>query len=155
MIIRKANKADAPHILAVLRDSFRQYIEKSDIPLPLEDMLDDIGSIERDIETIDVFIAFSDGIPVGTVRVAARAGEPAMLTKLGVVTAYNNIGIGKLLMNLVDKAVVERGARSVILYTAAKNAAIMRFYYGRGFYVESTSTERGYIRALMRKDYGQ
>jgi GNAT superfamily N-acetyltransferase len=154
LIIRKAVKSDAPDILKILSDSFDQYIKRSVIPMRLEDMLDDIPSIERDIETIDVYIALIDGLPVGTVRVAVRgAGAPALLTKLGVVSSYNNIGIGKSLMNLVDKAVLERGAKSLELYTASKNASIMRFYYGRGFYVDSTSKERGYIRALMRKDY--
>ncbi|MCL2059535.1 MAG: GNAT family N-acetyltransferase [Oscillospiraceae bacterium] len=153
LIIRKAVKADAPYILDILSDSFGQYIKQSFIPLRLEDMLDDIISIERDIENIDVFIALIDGVPVGTVRVATREGAPAMLTKLGVVSGYNNIGIGKSLMNLVDKVVAERGAKSLELYTASKNTSIMRFYYGRGFYVDSTSKERGYIRALMRKDY--
>ena len=153
LIIRKAIKTDAPDIRAILEDSFTQYIKKSGIPLSIGDMLDDIPAIERDIENIDVYIAFLDGAPVGTVRVAIRDGEPAMLTKLGVVSDYNNIGIGKSLMNLVDKTVAGRGASSLILYTASKNTGIMRFYYGRGFYVDSTSKERGYIRALMRKDY--
>ena len=153
LIIRKAAKSDAPGILNILSDSFGQYIKKSFIPLRLEDMLDDILSIERDIETIDVFIALIDGAPVGTVRVEIREGAPAFLSKLGVVSGYNNIGIGKSLMNMVDKVVIEKGASSLELYTASKNAGIMRFYYGRGFYVDSTSKERGYIRALMRKDY--
>ena len=153
LVIRNAVKSDAIDILNILTDSFGQYIKRSDIPLSVEDMLDDIESIERDIETINVFIALSDGVPVGTVRVAVREGAPALLTKLGVVSGYNNIGIGKSLMNLVDKVIIERGVSSLELYTASKNANIMRFYYGRGFYVVSTSTERGYIRALMRKDY--
>ena len=153
MIIRKAEKADAPAILNILRESFKQYIKKSGIPMSPEVMAGDIAAIERDIESIDVFIALLDGVPVGTVRVEIRGEKPALLTKLGVVSQYNNIGIGKSLMNLVDKAVKERGAPSLMLHTASKNTGIMRFYYDRGFYVESTSNERGYIRALMRKDY--
>ena len=153
MIIRKAVKSDAISILNILTDSFGQYISRSGIPLSVEDMLDDIDAIERDIENIEVFIALSDGVPVGTVRVAVREGAPALLTKLGVVSGYNNIGIGKSLMNLVDKVIIEHGAKTLELYTASKNASIMRFYYGRGFYVDSTSKERGYIRVLMRKDY--
>ena len=151
--IRKAIKADAADILGILRNSFAQYIKQSGISLPLEAMLDDIEAIERDIETIDVFIAHMDGVPVGTVRVAVREGRPALLTKLGVVTGHHNVGIGKSLMNLVDKVIAEKGAKSLELYTAAKNTGLMRFYYGLGFYVDSTSKERGYIRALMRKDY--
>jgi ribosomal protein S18 acetylase RimI-like enzyme len=153
LIIRRAVIEDAPDIRNILRDSFGQYIEHSGIPLQTEDMLDNVASIERDIGSIDVFIALIDGVPVGTVRVEARGGETARLTKLGVVSGYNNIGIGKSLMNLVDKVIIERGSPALELYTAAKNANIMRFYYGRGFYVDSTAKDRGYIRALMRKDY--
>jgi len=153
LVIRRAVKSDAPDILNILSDSFGQYIKLSEIPLSLEDMLDDIESIERDIDGIDVFIAFFDGTPVGTVRVEVKSGGAARLSKLGVATGYTNIGIGKLLMNLVDKVIIEKGASSLELYTAAKNANIMRFYYGRGFYVDSTSKGRGYIRALMKKDY--
>ena len=153
LIIRRAVKADAPDILNILKDSFGQYIECSGIPLPIEDMLENIESIEQDINDIDVFIALLDGLPVGTVRVRAREGAPARLTKLGVVSGHNNKGIGKSLMNLVDKVIIERRAAPLELYTAAKNANIMRFYYGRGFYVDSTAKDRGYIRALMKKDY--
>lgn len=152
-IIRKAVKADAPDILRILSDSFGQYIERSGIPLPVGALLDDVPAIERDIEEIDVFIAVMDGVPVGTVRVAVREGAPAQLTKLGVVAGYNNIGIGKSLLNLVDKVIAARGVKALELYTAARNAGLMRFYYGRGFYVDSTTKERGYIRALMRKEY--
>jgi hypothetical protein len=28
----------------------------------------------------------------------------------------------------------------------------IRFYYGMGFYIHSTSTDRGYIRALLCKE---
>ena len=152
-VIRKAVKSDAADIHGILEDSFSRYIEQSGIPLPLGMMLDSVAETERDIEAIEVFVAFMDGIPVGTVRVAAREGRPALLSKLGVVSGSHNIGIGKSLMNLVDKVIVERGIKSLELYTAAKNSSIMRFYYGRGFYVDSTTKDRGYIRALMRKDY--
>ena len=191
--IRRAVKADAPDIFNILKDSFGQYIQKSGIPLPLGDMLGDIASIERDIETIDVFIAFFCGAPAGTVRVcvpgaappqtsasapgaapphapacapgatppqtpasapgATPPQTPAQLTKLGVMTRYNNLGIGKLLMKFVDRVIIDKGAKSLELYTASKNADIMRFYYSLGFYADSTTRDRGYIRALMRKDY--
>ena len=152
-LIRKAVKSDAPAIRGILLNSFAEYVAISGIDLPVEAMVDDIESIERDIASIDVFVALMDGAPVGTVRVAVGGGGVASLTKLGVVSGYHNIGIGKSLMNLVDKVVAERGAHTLELYTAAKNAGIMRFYYGRGFYVDSTSKERGYVRAFMIKKY--
>ena len=30
---------------------------------------------------------------------------------------------------------------------------LIRFYYGRGYYIDSTTKDRGYIRALLCKDY--
>jgi len=63
------------------------------------------------------------------------------------------MGVGKAMMSLVDKLLISKGVKRVRLHTASKYAELMRFYYGRGFYVDSTSRERGYIRALLVKDY--
>ncbi|MDR1439730.1 MAG: GNAT family N-acetyltransferase [Clostridiales bacterium] len=152
-IIRRAEDGDAQSIRDILESSFSEYIKQSGIGVPLGSMVDSIDSIRRDIANIDVFIACMDGMPVGTVRVEVLGGGEAILTKLGVMTGYGNIGIGKSLMNLVDKVIAARHVRTLKLYTAARNASLMRFYYGRGFYADSTTKDRGYIRVLMKKDY--
>jgi hypothetical protein len=46
-----------------------------------------------------------------------------------------------------------KNIEKVSLHTASNYYALVRFYYGRGFYVDSVSKERGYARALMIKDY--
>ncbi|MDP4272362.1 MAG: GNAT family N-acetyltransferase, partial [Bacteroidota bacterium] len=46
-----------------------------------------------------------------------------------------------------------RGIKRLSLHTASKYHDLVRFYYGRGFYVDSTSRDRGYVRALMVKEY--
>jgi ribosomal protein S18 acetylase RimI-like enzyme len=152
-IIRRAVAGDAQSIQDILRISFAEYLQYSGITLPLDAMVGSIGSIERDIAQIEVFVALMDGIPVGTVRVAVLDGENALLSKLGVASGYHNIGIGKSLMNLVDKVIMSTRVKTLQLYTASKNLSIIRFYCGRGFYVDSTTKDRGYIRALMKKDY--
>jgi len=48
---------------------------------------------------------------------------------------------------------IEKGIKCLKLHTASKNRDLVRFYYGRGFYIDSTSKEKGYIRALMVKEY--
>lgn len=146
-IIRKAELADAPAVWNVLQDSFREYLEFTGSSRPPDALNETVQDIERDIETAAVFVAFIDDMPVGTVRVK-------IISRFGVKTAYHNIGIGKALMNLVDKVLVSRGVSSVSLHTAAKHRDLIRFYYGRGFYVHSTNCDRGYIRALMIKEYG-
>jgi len=116
----------------------------------LEESLEDI---KKDIETKEVFIAIIDDVPVGTIRVQILPDNTAYISRFGVRLQYHNMGVGKAMMSLVDKLLISKGVKRVRLHTASKYAELMRFYYGRGFYVDSTSRERGYIRALLVKDY--
>ena len=56
-------------------------------------------------------------------------------------------------MNIVDKIMIDQGVKKLSLHTASKIASLIRFYYGRGFYIDSTDKSKGYIRALLVKDY--
>ena len=47
----------------------------------------------------------------------------------------------------------EKGIHTAMLHTASKYKALVRFYYGCGFYIKSTSEDRGYVRALFIKEY--
>ena len=110
--------------------------------------------IKRDIDTKLVLVAFMDGVPVGSVRVQVDNTEKtAYLSRFGVKINSQNNGVGKSLMNLVDIKMREMGIKRIMLHTGAKVASLVRFYYGRGFYVDSTTKERGYIRALLCKEY--
>jgi len=132
--IRKATLEDAEAIQSITKEAF------------LED-------IKKDIETKEVFIAIIDDVPVGTIRVQILPDNTAYISRFGVRLQYHNMGVGKAMMSLVDKLLISKGVKRVRLHTASKYAELMRFYYGRGFYVDSTSRERGYIRALLVKDY--
>jgi ribosomal protein S18 acetylase RimI-like enzyme len=100
-----------------------------------------------------VFIATIDSVAVGTVRVRIMPDGSGYVSRFGVRPDYNNIGIGKALMNLVDKYLKSMNVKKVFLYTASNYKALVCFYYGRGFYIESVSNERGYPRAKMVKYY--
>ncbi|MCL2164475.1 MAG: GNAT family N-acetyltransferase [Oscillospiraceae bacterium] len=152
-VIRKAVLEDAADIHGILVSSFDAYRAAADISGPLEAVEESISHIEHDIVHKDVFIALMDKVPVGTVRVSQIDSETALLSRLGVVPRHQNIGIGKSLLNLVDKVAMEKKYKRIHLYTATKNSSLMRFYYGRGFYVDSTSKNRGYVRALLVKEY--
>jgi transcriptional regulator CtsR len=45
------------------------------------------------------------------------------------------------------------GVNNLYLHTASRMLSLVRFYYGKGFYIESTTNDRGYIRALLCKEY--
>ena len=57
------------------------------------------------------------------------------------------------MMNLVDRIMIKKGVKRLSLHTGSKISSLIRFYYGRGFFIESTDTDRGYVRALLVKEY--
>lgn len=152
-IIRKAVVEDAPAIRDIMQESFRKYMEDTGLTGSMDALSESYKDIVRDITTKEVYIAIIDDVAVGSVRVELRPDNTAYLSRFGVKLSYHNIGIGKSLINLVDKLLAARGIQSVSLHTASKYRDLVRFYYGRGFYVESTSKDRGYVRALMVKEY--
>jgi ribosomal protein S18 acetylase RimI-like enzyme len=151
--IRKAVLGDAPAIWEIMQESFKKYIENSGITGTVEALGETVQDIEDDIRKAEVFIATIDSVAVGTVRVRIMPDGSGYVSRFGVKPDYNNIGIGKALMNLVDKYLKSKNVKKVYLYTASNYKDLVRFYYGRGFYIESVSMERGYPRAAMVKYY--
>ena len=101
-----------------------------------------------------MLIAIQDGAPVGSVRVEIdEENKTAYLSRFAVKVTSQNNGIGKSIMNLVDRIMRKRGVKSITLHTGSKITSLIRFYYGRGFYIDSIDKSRGYVRALLKKDY--
>lgn len=152
-IIRKAAAGDAPAIQEIMQESFRKYMMDAGLAGTMEALQESLEDITGDIMTKEVYIAMIDDIAVGSARVAIHRDNTAYISRFGVKLEYHNIGIGKALMNLMDKLLKAKGVKKVTLHTASKYKDLVRFYYGRGFYIESTSDDRGYVRALMVKEY--
>ena len=57
-------------------------------------------------------LALSDGEPVGSVRVEVFPDKTAYLSRFAVKVTSQNNGIGKSIMNLVDKIMVKNGCNS-------------------------------------------
>ena len=111
------------------------------------------NDVKKDIDTKVVLLALSDGEPVGSVRVEVFPDKTAYLSRFAVKVTSQNNGIGKSIMNLVDKIMVKKGVTQIQLHTGSKITSLIRFYYGRGFYIDSTDKSRGYVRALLIKEY--
>lgn len=150
--VRLANEGDAQSIFAVTREAFAVYRDMvgTDNLDALKETADDVV---RDIKNKFVLVALSDGEIVGCVRVEVMPDKTAWLTRFAVKLDCQNNGIGKSMMNHIDKLMQREGVKSISLYTASDVASLIRFYYGRGFYVESTENSRGYIRAKLVKKY--
>jgi ribosomal protein S18 acetylase RimI-like enzyme len=152
--VRLANYDDIPSILNITREAFTKYREMAGVE-NLAALDETYNDVKHDIDTKVVLIALSDGVPVGSVRVEIFPDHTAYLSRFGVKVTSQNNGIGKSIMNLVDRIMMKKGVREISLHTGAKVTSLIRFYYGRGFYIESTDKSRGYIRARLVKEYGR
>ncbi len=150
--VRLADYDDIPDIMCITREAFEKYRIMAQIE-HVDALSETYDDVKRDIDKKIVLLALSDGEPVGSVRVEVFDDGTAELTRFAVKVTNQNNGIGKSLMNLVDKLMIKRNVRRICLYTGSKITPLIRFYYGRGFYIESTDSSRGYIRARLVKDY--
>ncbi len=150
--VRHAEEGDIDSIMEITREAFLKYSEMTGVT-NLDALNENYEDVKNDIKNKVVLIALSDGEPVGCVRVEISPDNTAFLTRFAVKVTCQNNGIGKSLMNHVDKSMKKRGVSAISLYTASKAAPLIRFYYGRGFYIESIDSSRDYLRAKLVKEY--
>ncbi len=150
--VRKATLEDTDSIIKITQQAFKKYIEIAG--------LDDTAALHESREQVEndivdklVYVAYIDDEVVGSLRVEQINEDTAYLSRFGVSADYQNLGIGKSMMGVFDSEMRKLGVKRVVLHTAAKASSLVRFYYGRGFYVHSTTFCKGYIRALLCKDY--
>lgn len=150
--VRLANHGDISAIHSITQEAFEKYAKMVG-EAHLDALFETENDIKKDIDEKIVLIALSDKEPVGSLRVELLPDNTAYLTRFGVKINNQNNGIGKSMMNLVDKIMIKKGVKSIALHTGSKITSLIRFYYGRGFYIESTDTSRGYVRAKLVKEY--
>nr|MDD6336115.1 GNAT family N-acetyltransferase [bacterium] len=148
IVVRPATQEDAPLIHDITQEAFTTYSQV--IGRPVAALTEDVEDVKRDIREKQVYIASAGGEVLGTARVYA-VGRAAHFCRFGVRTAVRGGGIGGALLKRVEQWAREHGLEAIVLYTASTNLSLMRFYYGKGFYVHSTDSSPGYIRALLIK----
>lgn len=150
--VRLATYEDIPSIMDITREAFLKYKELAGLS-SIAALNETYEDVKRDIDTKIVLIAFSDNVPVGSVRVEIFDDNTAYLSRFGVKLTSQNNGIGKSIMNLVDRIMIKKGVTQIALHTGSEISSLIRFYYGRGFYIDSTDKSRGYVRAYLIKKY--
>ncbi|MDT8718738.1 GNAT family N-acetyltransferase [Clostridium sp. 19966] len=153
IIIRKAVSSDVYMIKKITAEAFASYGKCVGISETIPALNETVEDVERDIKTKIVLVAEYNDILVGGVRVEIKHDNTAYLSRFSVSVEHQNHGIGKLLLNEVDKVMKDRGVKMLYLHTASKILSLIQFYYSRGFYIDSTTKDRGYIRALLCKSY--
>ncbi|MHC1721519.1 MAG: GNAT family N-acetyltransferase [Clostridiaceae bacterium] len=153
LVVRKAVPEDAEEILEITREVFKTYQEQAGISGSLAALNETVEDIVKDIETKHVFTALYKDKVIGSVRIEVLDDGTAYLSRFGVDSEYQSKGVGKVLIHAVDKLMEDLKIKNLCLHTASRMFSLVRFYYGQGFYIESTSSDRGYIRALLCKEY--
>lgn len=154
LIIRKATLIDVPIIQKITKEAFEAYVINAEIPGSTAALEETEEDIKNDIKNKLCFVAEVNGVVVGSVRIEVNEEKnTAYLSRFGVALEYQSNGIGAKLLDYVDEIMREMGISKLYLHTASKLVSLIKFYYGRGFFIDSTTKDRGYIRALLCKEY--
>lgn len=151
VMVFRANDSHASDIYKITKEAFHQYVKDAKIPGTVDAINETVDDILRDIREKVVFIAEADGMPAGSIRITVKADSTAYISRFGVFTKYQSSGIGRALMEESNKFLTSYKIRSVSLHTAA-NSSLVGFYNQFGFNIEEITHEKGYPRALMKKD---
>lgn len=151
--VKHATEEDIPAIHKITKEAFLKYCESAELDYDIAALQETYDDICADIKNKNVFVVRIDDEPLGAVRVEILPNHEAYLSRFAVASQHRNNGIGKILMNVVDKVMKENDVKILRLHTAAKVATLIRFYYGRGFYISSVENSRGYPRAELIKEY--
>lgn len=153
VIIKKATKADIPSIHKITIEAFQKYALDLGLPDQVKALKETYESIEKDLEKKIVLVAWLGTEIVGSIRCEILPpGDVGYISRFAVKPEVQNMGVGKALMCAIEKEAVKRGVCLLTLHTASKMAPLVRFYYGMGYYIHSTTTDRGYIRAYFCKE---
>lgn len=149
--VRKAEISDAKRIVEITSEAFLQYIKAAGIK-DTPALHENEEQVIEDIKNKDVYVAVVEDEIVGSVRIHKLDEDTVYLSRFGVSMEHRNLGIGKLLMNYLDAVLMQKKVKHIVLHTASKATHLIKFYYNRGFYVDEVSKDKGYIRALLKKD---
>lgn len=149
LAIRRATEADADAVLQVTKESFSLYQEDLHVTYEVKALKETRESTLRDIKEHAVFVVERFGELVGAIRIKKLSPDLAYIYRFGVSPTISNSGLGSALLDAAVHFAETNGAKAIALHTNSKYYRLARYYYGKQFYVHSTTFDRGYVRALF------
>ena len=150
VLIRAATEADIPAIAEITHQAFLLYAAQIGIPSAISALKEKEADVAAALREKYVLVAESaDGEILGSVRYEDLGGGIGYLSRFGVSPAAQHSGVGKCLIDAVAEGCRALGLSAIALHTGAKVSHLVQFYYRSGYYVHSTTWERGYVRALF------
>ena len=149
LAIRKATDDDTADVLKVTKDSFSLYQDELHVNYEVKALKETIESTLQDIRENAVFVVERNAEIVGAIRIKKLSPDLWYIYRFGVSPKITNTGLGSALLDAAITYAKEHGAKAIALHTNAKYYRLARYYYGKQFYVHSTTFDRGYVRALF------
>lgn len=150
--IFKATSEHVADILRITRLAFTVYRNELPENIPVKALYETEADVLEDIRTNWVFLAKKDNRVLGCIRVKALSPDLAYIYRFSVDPDEQNIGVGSDLIEYAIEECLLGNFAAIALHTNTKYYKLARYYYGKGFYVHSTTTDHGYIRALFVKE---
>lgn len=149
LAIRRATDEDTDAVLKVTKESFSLYQEDLHVNYEVKALKETIASTLADIRDNAVFVVERFGSLVGAIRIKKLSPDLWYIYRFGVSPNITNSGLGSALLDAAVEFAHANGAKAIALHTNAKYYRLARYYYGKQFYVHSTTFDRGYVRALF------
>ena len=150
--IRTATPQDAAAIYEITRKAFTLYADELKKGSHVKALEEPLGTTQRDIAEHSVLVAEEDGVVLGSLRLKSLTPDLVYLFRFGVDPSIRNVGVGSTLLQAAIDECRNKGFAAIALHTNAKYYKLARYYYGKKFFVHSTATDKGYIRALFVKE---
>lgn len=142
--IRPARPQDAPRLKEIALAAYGVYVERIGLePAPMT------ADYDEAIASAEVSVATVDGEIAGYVVV--RPGDRELLENVAVAQGHQGQGIGRALIDHVEKRAKERGATYVELYTHELMTENRQLYARLGYQEFGFIVEDGFRRVLMEK----
>ena len=146
-----AKLSDIPAISNVLHVAFSDYYNV--LGVKIKTVNETFDEIKKEMDKKQVYVATVNMLNVvGTIRFHS-VGDICYISRFGVLPKWQSTGTGGLLLQQAEKFCKENYLSAMALHTASKLSKQMRYYYKQGFFINSTTNDKGYIRGLLIKEF--
>ena len=154
LVIQPATPQDIPEILRITQAAFVLYQNALGAPSRVAALEETADEVLSDLQNHHVLVAKQNGVLLGVVRYSLISPDLAYLYRFAVCATAQS-GTGIKLLDYVIEDCAKKGLTALTLHTNAKYFRLARYYYNKEFFIHSTDSAKGYIRALFVKELQQ
>lgn len=152
MKIIPAKISHCEEINELTHKAFLSYKDQLDENVPVSALNETVDTIKKDIENKIVLVAIRHAKVIGCIRIEKLNNDIAYIYRFAVIPEESGNGVGSALIAYAIEECEELGVKAIALHTNTKYFKLAKYYYGKNFFVHSTTFDRGYIRALFVKE---